>query len=159
MKRFTIIALALAFLLAAGCGSGELTSEEYLEIMTAVEAARSVGESVEDVYDEFGVTEAELAAFEETLEKDELTELTVELEEQVDEVALPMAEATYIELTVLVARLTDDGVPGDEISERLDEELAAHDLTMNEWDRFAGYVAENPEVAARVQEAVESATR
>jgi hypothetical protein len=153
MKQLTIIALTL--LLVAGCGSGELTSERYIEIMTAVEAARAIGESIEDVYDEFGVTEDELAAFEETLEKDELTELTVELEEQVDEVALPMEEATYIELTVLVSRLVNDGVPGDEISERLDEELAAHDLTMNEWDKFAGYVAENPEVAARVQEAVE----
>ncbi len=153
MKQLTIIALTL--LLVAGCGSGELTSEEYIEIMTAVESARAIGESVEDVYDEFGVTEDELAAFEETLEKDELTELTVELEEQVDEVALPMEEATYIELTVLVSRLVNDGVPSDEISKRLDEELAAHDLTMNEWDKFAGYVAENPEVAARVQEAVE----
>ncbi len=158
MKRILIIALAVSFTLA-GCGSGELDNEKYLEIMTAAEAARAVGESVEDVYDEFGVTEAELAAFEETLEKDELTELTVELEEQVDEVALPMAEATYIELTVMVAQLTDQGVPGDEISERLDEELAANELTMNEWDEFAGYVAETPEVAARVQEAIEAATR
>jgi len=158
MKRVLIIALALSFTLA-GCGSGDLDNEKYLEIMTAAEAARAVGESVEDVYDEFGVTEAELAAFEETLEKDELTELTVELEEQVDEVALPMAEATYIELTVLVSRLTDQGVPGDEISERLDEELAANELTMNEWDEYAGYVAENSEVAARVQEAIEAATR
>ncbi len=154
MRSPHIIALALVILLAGGCGSGEITEEQYVELMKGLAVAEASGEPLQPVYERHGIDPEQVRAFEAERSPEELAELTGSLLES-EYLAKPgMDEQTYIDISVLTVRLAGEGVPEDEIQARVEEEVVARGYTINDMDEFATYVAEHPDVRERVENAL-----
>lgn len=154
MRSPHLIALALAILLAGGCGSDEITEDQYIVLMKDLAVAEVSGEPLQPVYERHGIDPEQVRAFEAERAPEELAELTGSVLES-EYLAKPgMDERTYIEIAVLTDRLTGEGVPEDEIQARVEEEVVARGYTINDLDKFAIYVAEHPDVRERVENAL-----
>lgn len=154
MRSPHLIALALAILLAGGCGSDEITEEQYVELMKDLAVAEASGEPLQPVYERHGIDPEQARAYEAERTPEELAELTGSVLES-EYLAEPrMDEQTYIEISVLTVQLAGEGVPEDEIQARVEEEVAARGFPINDLDEFATYVAENPDVQKRVESAI-----
>lgn len=154
MRGATFLAVALTLFLWAGCGGGEITEEQYVELKKALAVAEANGEPLQPVYEEHGIDPEQVRAFEAARSPEELAELTGRFQ-RTDFAALPrMDEATYIELSRLTVRLAGEGTAEDKIQVRLEEELTARGYTMSDWDAFGIYMTQNPKVRERVESAM-----
>jgi hypothetical protein len=154
MRSASLVSVALLLLLAAGCGGGEITEEQYVELMKDLAVAEAGGEPLQPVYENHGIDPEQVRAFEAGRTPEELAELTGSLRES-EYLAVPeMDEGTYIEISLLTVELAGEGLPEDEIQRRVEEEVTGRGFTMNDMDEFATYVAEHPEVQQRVEDAV-----
>jgi hypothetical protein len=154
-----LIALIPAAVLT-GCGSGELTEEEYLEISRAVAEAEAAGDPVAAVYEEYGVTAEDLREFETAHSGDELAELQgldVESETVESETAgLAMNEEDYVEMFVYIGGLQSMGLQPEEVDSKIDEHLEELGYRRGDLQEFSDYVQGNPEVKERVDAAIEA---
>ncbi|HUT99577.1 MAG TPA: hypothetical protein VM054_10960 [bacterium] len=157
MRIACILTAALALLFTAGCGGGEITEEQYVELMKDIALAEAHGEPLQPVYESHGIDPEQVRDFEAARTPEELAELTGSLHASDHSAAPRMDEATYIEISVLTVQLAGEGLPEDKIQKRVEEEVAARGFTMNDMDAFATYVAEHADVQERVEKAISDA--
>lgn len=153
-----VLALSLVLLLTA-CGGGDITEEEYQEVMRALEEARAVGDPEAAVYEEFGVTPEELRDFETERSDEELAELRgldTELGGVPDEAAdQAMNEEDYVEVFVFIGGLQSMGLTPEEVDSRMQNKLDEMGYTTTDLQDFSDYVQNTPEIKERVDAAIE----
>ena len=157
MRIVCILTAALALLFTAGCGGGEITEEQYVELMKDLALAEAHGEPLQPVYESHGIDPEQVRAFEAARTPEELAELTGSLHASVRPAVPRMDEATYIAISVLTVQLAGEGLPEDKIQKRVEDEVNSRGYTMNDMDAFATYVAEHAEVQKRVEKAITDA--
>ncbi|OGD71811.1 MAG: hypothetical protein A2Y64_03675 [Candidatus Coatesbacteria bacterium RBG_13_66_14] len=157
MRTACILTAALALLLTLGCGGGEITEEQYVELMKDIALAEAHGEPLQPVYESHGIDPEQVRDFEAARTPEELAELTGSFHASDRSSAPRMDEATYIEISVLTVRLAAEGLDEDKIQKRIEDEVNSRGFTMNDMDAFATYVAEHAEVQERVEKALSDA--
>jgi hypothetical protein len=157
MRTALILTIVLALFVVTGCGEGEITEEQYVELMKDLALAEAHGEPLQPVYESHGIDPEQVRAFEAARTPEELAELTGSLHVAESSVTPRMDEATYIEISVLTVQLAGEGLAEDKIQKRVEEEVTARGFTMNDMDAFATYVAEHSDVQERVEKAISDA--
>jgi hypothetical protein len=157
MRTALILTAVLALFFITGCSEGEITEEQYVELMKDLALAEAHGEPLQPVYESHGIDPEQVRAFEAVRTPEELAELTGSLHAAEVSAVPRMDEATYIDISVLTVQLAGEGLPEDKIQKRVEEEVTTRGFTMNDMDTFATYVAEHADVQERVEKAISDA--
>jgi hypothetical protein len=157
MRTALILTAALTLLLTLGCGGGEITEEQYVELMKDIALAEAHGEPLQPVYESHGIDPEQVRDFEAARTPEELAELTGSLHTAESSAKPRMDEATYIDISVLTVKLAGEGLDEDKIQKRVEDEVSSRGFTMNDMDAFATFVAEHADVQERVEKAISDA--